>query len=178
MSNLKRVWNVFTAIILFVLAAMFIIDPVGGYDIAVIFVTIGLIGRGISLLHYYFSMARFSVGGIAVFYQGLLILDAGIFALGLDAIPQVFTMLYLLICMLVKGIIDVLRANQDRVMESGRWQIRLIYGISLIILSFVGIFFIRSNRLLSYVYALSLIYSGISRLVSAFSKSSLVYIGV
>ena len=178
MNIVRKVWNVFIAVLMILIALLLIIDPDGGYKVIVFFIMAGLMIKGIGLLVYYFTMARYAVGGIAVFFQGVLLFDAGLFFEGLDKLNGVYTLLYLIICMLVAGAIDVMRANESRTMYSGRWRLQMAYGAGNIILGIVGLFFLHSFLMVAIVYALSLIHSAICRMINTFRKTDIVYIGV
>ena len=177
MNKLTRVWNVFLSLIMILLALILIIDAEDGYRLIVFLVMIALSLKGLSLLVYYFTMARYAVGGIAVLYRGALLLDAGIFAMGLHHVPVIYTMIYLIICMLISGIIDCLRANEGRTLESGHWRLQMIYGAGNVVLAIVGMIFLHSFFVLAAIYALSLIHSAVCRLISTFRRSDIVYIG-
>ena len=177
MGLTKRILNVIASLIIMALGLLMLLDPWDSYKIVVLVLMITLIVKGIRLLVYYFRMARHTVGGIVFLYQGVLLLDAGIFALSLDNVPVIYTMLYLVICMLVAGAIDVMRSNQARVMKTGRWKLQMVYGAGNLILSIIGMIFLFSGTWVSVIYALSLLHSGVCRLITAFRKTAVVYIG-
>ena len=177
MGLTKRVLNVIASLIILALGVFMLLDPKNSYKLVVLLLMITLIVKGLRLLVYYFKMARHTVGGIVFLYQGVLLLDAGIFALSLDNVPVVYTMLYLIVCMLVAGGIDVMRSNQARIMETGKWKLQMVYGAGNIILSILGIIFIFSGTWVAIIYAVSLLHSGVCRMITAFRKTAVVYIG-
>ena len=67
-----------------------------GYEAVLLILETALMLSGIQQLFYYFTMARNMVGGIYIFYKGILLLDAGLFALNLDKVPEQYGMLYLI----------------------------------------------------------------------------------
>lgn len=177
MGLTKRVLNVIASLIILTLGVLMMLDPQHSYKIVVALLMITLIVKGLRLLVYYFKMARHTVGGIVFLYQGVLLLDAGIFTLNLDNVPVIYTMLYLVVCMLISGGIDVMRSNQARTMKTGRWKLQMVYGAGNLVLSILGIIFLFSGTWVAVIYALSLLHSGVCRMITAFRKTAVVYIG-
>ena len=177
MNSFKRVMNIFAAIIMIACAALMFLDPGNGFKLVILLLTLTLTIRGLRLIIYYISMARHAVGGIAILYEGIILFDAGLFATSLGNVPLVYTMLYLIICMLVSGGIDVMRANEARGMDAERWKLQMFYGAGNVVLAIVCIFFLNTAALLSIVYGISLLHSAVCRIITAFRRTAIVYIG-
>ena len=177
MNSFKRAVNFIVSLVMLACSIMMFMDPWGGFRVVVFLLMMTLLIKGLRLLVYYFSMARHTVGGIAIFYEGILLFDAGVFALSLDSIPPVYTMIYLIICMLVSGGIDMMRSNESRKMKSGRWKLQMFYGAGNVLLAIVGVIFLQSTVLLSIIYGVSLFHSAVCRMITAFRRTAIVYIG-
>ena len=177
MNGVKRVVNVFIALIMIACGVFMFVDHQHGFRLVIDLLMLTLIIAGLRNIIYYISMARHAVGGIAILYKGILLFDAGLFAASLTYIPPIYTMIYLIICMMVSGGIDVLRANEARVMQSGAWKLQFFYGAGNVVLAIVCIFFLNSGQLVSVIYAISLFHSAVCRLISAFRRTAIVYIG-
>ena len=135
-----------------------------------------LIISGIQQLVYYFTMARNMVGGIYIFYKGILLLDAGLFAVALGEVPEQYGMLYLIATMAFSGITAIIHAIEAKRMQSGRWIHQMFYGSVEFLSAIVCLIFLNSGRILLIVYSIGLFHAGTHRILSAFRKSEIVYI--
>lgn len=176
MERTKRIGNIAFGICMLIASLIMIFDMEDGYRIIVYFLIVSLIYRSIKCFIYFFLMARFKTGGIVILYKGLILLDAGVFALGLDNIPISYGMIYLIIVALLSGVIDVLQADQSRRMESGQWRFQFAYGASKVVIALLCFFYLNSLRWLTYVYCAGLIVSGVTRISTALRKTAVVYI--
>ncbi len=150
--------------------------PADAYIIVLWILIIMLLFNGVRRLFYYFTMARYKVGGITVFYKGMLMVDAGVFALTLDDLPRAYGMLYLIFMIVISGAIDVLQANQARRFEAGKWKYQFIYGAIKVAIGLSCFFFLNSIKGLTYIYCLGMLHSGISRIITSFRKTAIVYV--
>ena len=107
MTRVKRCIYFISGLLL--LGVCVIIDafPEIGYGLILLLMVSSMMIRGMQDLFYYFTMARYTVGGVVVLYKGILFLDARLFALNLDSLPKEYVMLYLLAGMLANGLIDL-----------------------------------------------------------------------
>ena len=177
MSVVKRILNFIAGLFMFLFGVLMLLIPEDTYKLITFILMITLVVKGLRRLMYFFSMARHTVGGIVFLYQGVLLLDAGIFALTLNSVPPVYTMLYLIICMLLAGGIDVMRSNEARVMKTGRWRFQMFFGVGNIVLSVIALFFLSSGTLVSVVFAIGLLHSAVCRMIISFRRTAVVYIG-
>ena len=119
--------------------------PVESYPFIIAIASVWLIVRGIGMLLYYFTMARYMVGGIYIFYKGVLLLDAGLFALNMDDVPRQYAMIYLIITMGFSGLLAVVHSIESKRLQSGRWIHQFFYGSVEIISAIVCLFFLNSQ---------------------------------
>lgn len=175
MSKAQRIKEVLFGLIALMSAALMMIDTELGYLLVAFILSIMLVVAGIRRIAYYATMARHMVGGKSVLYLGVLLLDMGIAAGSLATTPQSFIMLYLLGCHLFSGVILVLRAREQRALEAP-WRLTLAHGIANILVAGACLIFRGSEQMVVYVYSLGLIYSACLRIVSAFRRTSIVYI--
>ena len=176
MSRIRRAWNILAGAAMIFFALLLFIAPEEGYDIMVLVLLITLLARGIGQLIYYFTMARFAIGGIMTFYKAVFLIDAALFALGLQHVPPVYVKIYLIMTMAIGGIIDVLRANEARRMESGHWRYQFTYGLVTVVIALVCGLFLRQEWILTIIFGAGLVHSGVSRIVTACRKSAIVYV--
>ena len=159
-------------------AVLFAIYPGETYQVVLFLLTLSLLLHGIHQLIYYFSLCRYKTGSIETLYKGIFFMDAGLFALNINMgrAPRIMGILYLIITVFVSGVVDVLRANEARKLEMGRWKYQFFYGALQIVISCTGLFFLNSVRLMTYIYCLGLINTAISRIITAFRKTAIVYV--
>ena len=121
------------------------------------------------------SMARNMVDGKLSLFYGIIALDLGMFAYTLQDIPPIYIVLYLLITHLFSGVIDVLRAMEARRLGS-RWKLSTAIGVANILLAVVCGFCLHRLSLLTYVYAIGLVYAACLRMAQAFRRTAIIYI--
>ena len=176
MTKAQRIFNIAAGIVMIISSIFLITDPKNGYIIVVILICVSLFIYGIRELLYYFLMARHMVGGRLILYIGIIILDAGIFTALLSDIPSSYVMLYLIVLYAVSGVIDILRAFEEKKLEVSAWKWKLAYGIVNLLISIAGIVFISNQDIAVVIYAAGLIYSGVTRIISSFRRTAVVYI--
>ncbi len=176
MGSVKRVTYFFLGVIMMLCSFLLFLAPKDGYQIVLLILEITLFLYGVRQLAFYFSMARYMVGGIRIFYLGILILDASLFALYLDDLPRMYSMLYLIGYMLISGAIDVARANEARRQKSGHWKYQMFCGAVKMIVSVVCLFHIDSAEMIAIIYGIGLLHSAATHIVTAFRRTAIVYV--
>ena len=123
-------------------------------------------------------MAKHMVGGKNVLYRGMIFLDLGVLAGNLFEHPAVYSLIYLSLLHLFIGAVSILRANESRKIGSS-WKVKIAYGIANVLIAVIvvvcGVVF-GQFRAAVIAYGAGLIYSAILRLISAFRRTSIVYI--
>ena len=179
MTRTKRVLHILQGLLMILFAAILIMDPEVGLQVVLVIISVGMTLRGIRALAYYFSMARFMVGGKSLLYKGILYLDVGLFVSSLINTAAVSVMLYVAAADMIAGLLSVLDAREARGQGSPRWKYRAAYGAVMILLAVmvlaVGLI-LRKNAFVVYVYAAGLVYSALFRIAGAFRRTAIVYI--
>ena len=176
MGKLGRIRNVFIGILMLLLSLiMLLLKPEDAFLIAAIILSLALLITGIRLLVFYFTMARHMVGGKIQLYVGLIVLDFGIFTMTLTKIPHLYLILYLLGTHAFGGVINILRALEAK-RNGAPWKLKLSQGVVNLIVAVLCMFSLESTKLLVILYCLGLIYSALVRIISAFRRTSIVYI--
>ena len=121
-------------------------------------------------------MAPRMVGGRRILYQGVLILNLGIFTLSLNLIPTVYVMLYLCGVYLFTGGIDIMNAVDAKKMGSPYYKRKLIMGIINVLIGILCVVCLRQQDILVFVFAGGFIYNAVMRILSTFRKSEMVYV--
>ena len=150
--------------------------PEGGCLYIMLFLAASLILRGISELIYYFTMAKYMVGGKLILFIGAVFFDFGIFTLSLSDESKLFVLAYLLGFHAFAGLVNVLRALEAKRYKSTSWRINMAQGVASILTALICMIFYRNETLLVYCYCAGMIYSAALRIYSAFRRTAVVYI--
>ncbi len=178
MSRIQRITSALTGIALLLVSAAMIYLGKEGYYLVLALLTISLVLGGIRQLYYYFTMARHMVGGWRTLFQGVVILDLGMITLTLstaDIHPR-YIMLYLIGVNLFNAAVDILRSLEARRLDAPIWEVTLAGGCLELFLAASGLFFLDSLRLVTLLYCIGLVYTGIMKLVRGFRRMDTVYI--
>ena len=175
MTKMQRVKEVATGVIMILAGILFCLTPHESYPIITTVLSLGMIIRGVSLLLFYFRMARYMVDGRSLLYQAVIMIDLGLFTGALTQVPLIYVMLYLIAIHIFTGAIDILRANESRKLGS-HWKLTLVTGIINILLAIACLVFIRVTSLAVMIYAVGVIYAGVMRIITAFRQTTMVYV--
>jgi len=179
MSRFDRVKNIIIGLFMIAWAAAIVLIPTFGYPFIVVTLCITLVVRGVRSLVYYFTMARHMVGGLSILYIAILVLQLGLFALSLSDVPRLFVTVYLVGAHAYDGVIAVLRAFEEKALEYPKWKMKMLAGamnIAVALAALVCGILIESTAVMVYIYGAGLVYSAVIKIVSAFRKTSVVYI--
>ena len=101
------------------------------------------------------------------------------FTLSMVAMTSFVVMLYLLGVYAFSGVIDILRAFEAKNYGSSAWMLKLLGGLVYIVFAVVLLiigFFVGNSALLVYGFCVSLVYSAVVRIITAFRKTAIVFI--
>ena len=129
MSKFQRVQNIVIGLCMLISAAVLILLPEGGCLYIMLFLAASLILRGISELIYYFTMAKYMVGGKLILFIGAVFFDFGFFTLSLSDESKLFVLAYLLGFHAFAGLVNVLRALEAKRYKSTSWRINMAQGV-------------------------------------------------
>ncbi len=179
MTRRRRVLNVITGLLIWLMGAGLFLDPRGGISVVALILSLTFTFRGIERLWYYFTMARYTVGGKMTLYIGMLYLEVGLLTSELWNNPQIYIILYLMAVHAFSGVVDILRGIEAKRLKTQSWKYRIVYGVTNLVISgalMVAGLFGGNIELAMYVYGAGLIYSGCMRIGNAFRKQAIVYI--
>jgi hypothetical protein len=179
MTAFQKIKNIVIAIFMLIGSAIIFWVPEDGITLIVLILSISLIINGLRNIIYYFTMARHMVGGRSILYTGVIIFDLGVFSLSVSDNSDRFVILYMLIIHMFSGLVDILRALESKRMSAPSWRFKFSSGvvnIAIAIAAFVSGYMFKSLTLIAYIYSAGLIYSAISRIITAFRKTAIVYI--
>ncbi len=176
MTKVQRIRSILVGVLLLLLAFILLAIPEGGIVIVVLLLGMVILVDGLRYLFYYLFMARHMVGGKALLYRGIIMMDLGIFAPTLALSMPVMMLMYLLFLYGLSGVINILRGREARKMGAPLWKKSIFQGMVNLTLVIIGTIFLREPQTVIYVYSAGLIFSGIDGIVSAFRRTAIVYI--
>ena len=179
MSKFRRIFNVLSgAGMILIGVPLMLMESADGLKLALICIQMGMTFRGLRLLYYYLSMARYTVGGKSVIYRSMIYLDMGVLAGSLLDHPVVYTVIYLALIHLFTGAVSILRAGESRKI-GGHWRLKMAYGVTFVLLAAAVVTAgaaLGRPEVAAYVYGAGLIYSAALRMAGAFRRTAIVYI--
>lgn len=179
MRYFKRISNIFIGAILMIFALSLIFFPKNSMNIIASVLNIAVYIYGFRLLWYYSRMARHMVGGKAILYMAIIVLDAGLFMTSSIVIGDYVVAAYLLILFAFSGFINILRAIEAKNNGSPRWKFKFITGVLNVLFAISLLVFgliLHDSDYLAVGFGISLVYSAAIRIVTAFRKTAIVYI--
>ena len=176
MGKARRVFNVLTGLFTILFGLFMFSGQDRAYTAMLFFLEFALIIRGVRLLVYYNSMARHMVGGKIILYEGIFFLDIGLLFVSIDDLPWMYVMLYLVIGLAISGVVDLLRANEIRLLESGHWKYHAFTGIVKILATVISFASFKYPFILVGVYSFGVVHSGAAKIISAVRPGAIVYI--
>ncbi len=176
MTRLQKIKEFIEGIVILAMAILLATDPVDGYPIVLILLGFTLIFYGIRYLVYFFTMARFMVGGRLSLYRALILINFGYLAETLTDVPTAYVLLYLTVIYAFSGLVDVLRASEARKYGAPSWKLKFFYGIFNLFLAAACIVFIKRTNIAVYIYCFGLFNSAIVKIITSFRKTTFIYI--
>ena len=179
MTKFQKIKNLLFGLLLTAFAVILLLIPESSYDAAAAVIGLFLFIYSLRLLWYYFRMARHMVGGKAILYQGLIVLDLSLFTGSMATMNSFVLIFYLFGIFAFSGFVDILRSFESKKLGASSWKFRIISGAVGLLFSIVMLItgvIIGNRDILVYGFCISLVYSGIRRIISAFRKTAIVYI--
>ena len=176
MTKFQRFGAVFSGLMSILFAVLIIVYSKDSYPIILLILSLGFVISGINMLTYYFTMAINMVGGKRILYRGVLFVDFAIMTASLTDVPKYYVLMYLAVIHGFSGLVEILRVRETRSFGAKNWKLKFFHGAMNITMALACIIFARKTNTASLIYGIGLFYSGIIRIISAFRKSTFVYI--
>lgn len=179
MTVLNRFSSFLTGLIIILFALLLVSSNGRGLTLIIVILGFSLFVDGIRYLRYYLRMGRHMVGGKMIFFVGLIYFDFGLVTMGLRDSHPVIIVIYLLGFHAFTGMVDVMRALEARRYTGTAWKLKLVNGIVNIIIAITAFsagVFLKSPLILVDVYSFGLLYEGIMRIITAFRRTTIVYV--
>lgn len=177
MTRIQRLFSFISGIVSFCFAIALMTSEDKGPSKVMTVIGIGLTAVGVRTILYYFTMARFMVGGRLSLYKGIITADLGLITISvIDTLPNTYMIIYLVVVHGFAGLIELLRAIESIEYGNKRWKMKMTHGIVDLGMAALCLILVRDIGIAVTVYCIGLVYSAVLRVISAFSKTTIVYI--
>lgn len=176
MTYMQKFSAILRGLITLIIAAVMLIVGSDSYVFVLLFLTLSLSIAGIKTLIYYFTMAKYMVGGRLVLYKGVILVDFAFLTFSFADIPKVYILIYLALVHAFQGLVEILRAKEAHLYGAKSWWKNLAHGLVSIALAVCCIIFVRNQSTAVIIYSLGLMYTAITYIAAGFKKTTLVYI--
>lgn len=178
MNSIQRIKKILSGLVMLFGSFVLVVEPENGYYLIAVILSISLLMSGVKSLFYYFTMARNMVGGKSILYKALVMTDMGLFTLTTITIPKIYLICHLLISHGFSGLVDMLKAVEDKKLHATSWRMSFIYGLGNLLTAVAALTCVLNNStaLVVDIYCIGLAYSGIMQMVSAFRRTAIIYI--
>ena len=176
MTTFQRIRSLITGLLMIALAVFMVFFTNDGYLVILIILSVSLTISAVGELFYYFTMARFMVGGKLSLYKGVIILDFAFFTWAITDLPNFYLILYLVSIHVFSALVDILRANEARINGAKNWMFKLGSGIFEIFIAIACIWNINNREVAVFLFSLGVIISGLVKVVNSFKRTTIVYI--
>ena len=179
MSKMKRVSQVLWGLLMILLSFILFLFPEAGMTFIILVIAVSLTLYGMHMLTYYSRLARHMIGGKYILYLGMVVFDFGLMTFTMTGTRTLPVFIYLFALFVFSGVLDVMKAFEEKKNKAPFWFFRLLFGllsISFGILSVISCFVWKSTDALTYLFCIVLFYYGFVRIIKAFRKTAVVYI--
>lgn len=176
MTRFQRIKSFISGLLSMLIGLILILSPEDSGDIVLGILSFVLTVYGINILTYYFTMARFMVNGRLILFKGLIVLDLGLFSGSLVSVPDIYILLYLAIIHAFSGLVEILRSAEAIKFGAKNWKLKFSHGLIDLILAICCIAFFKHGETVAIVFGVGIVYSGMIRIISAFRRTTFVYI--
>ena len=176
MSNSRRLWEIFVAVITIFGAVVLMFVPDIAFSLIAAFVGLALTFRGLKFLIYYLTHARLMVGGKRLLLVGLILFDMGVFASLIYDQTQFLTIIYVIAIHAVWVVLRFARAVSNKGDGNPGWKLDFAQGIGNLIQVILCLVFINSIEIPVFIYCIGVIYESVLKIVAACRKTGIVYV--
>lgn len=176
MTRFQKIKETVFGFIMLGYAVLLFVSPSNGYTSIIAILSLYFTLMGLRRLIYYFTMARFMVGGRGYLYTAIIMLDFGILTGTLEDVPHYYVLIYLIALHAFSGAIRILRALEARRYGAGSWKVKFSHGIFDVVLAMVCVIFIKHMSMAVIIFSIGLAYSSVLRIISGLRKTKFIYI--
>ena len=134
-----------------------------------------LLVMGIRAFIYYFTMAKYMVGGKTALLAAVFLLDLGLFTMTVIDDSQLAILMYLTGWHAFSGLVAVLRAREAKKYK-GSWKLTMALGVGSFLIASLCVVFRHRTDLLVTFFCGGLIYGAVIRIITAFRRTEIVFV--
>lgn len=175
MTIWQKLKNVLSAVFMILIGVEMLIFGEKAYMIIIGVFSLTLEIMGISKIIFYFSMARYMVGGRNILFRGILFFDFGIFTGSLVWVPKGYVLVYLAGTLAFSGVVNIIGASEAKRIESS-WRFKTFQGIVKILFAISCLIFLRSEVRVVDICAIGFILSALMSIASTFRRHQVITI--
>lgn len=175
MTITQRVFNFLAGLVIFMCGALLVLFPEESFGVVALILGVSLLVSGIRMTVFYFRMARHMVGGRYMLYIGVIVIDFGMFTLGMSDMPRFYLSLYLIFIYAFSGFVDIMRSLEAK-QYGASWKLNMIHGIMNVLVAVLCLIYLNSTDMLVTLYGCGLIASACMRMAKTFRRTAIVYI--
>lgn len=175
MTSFQRIKNIALSALMIACCVVLLLNPKDGVVIVTVVLGVAIMLYGLRKLVYYITMARHMAGGLSLLFIAVVAIDVGSFALFVVEDPHIAIVLYLVVYNVYTGVLSIARGVEAKLMGS-RWVHRVVHGLVNIALALLCVAFSASDQIVIYIFCIGLFYSAVTRLISAFKPTEIIYI--
>lgn len=175
MTIWQKLKNVLSAVFMILIGMEMLIFWEKAYMIIIGVFSLTLEIMGISKIIFYFSMARYMVGGRNILFRGILFFDFGIFTGSLVWVPKGYVLVYLAGTLAFSGVVNIIGASEAKRIESS-WRFKTFQGIVKILFAISCLIFLRSEVRVVDICAIGFILSALMSIASTFRRHQVITI--
>lgn len=175
MRKMTKIKNLLLSMIMIAFIVVLLSFIRFGPVLIILLVGAGLIVSGVRTLIFYITMARYMVGGKRIFFNSILLLDLGVFMMTGSKVSEQLVLFYLTAILAIAGVIDIIRALESK-KEGAPWKGRLLRGMVTIAILILTNIFKKQPNIVVYLFCIELLYYAVSKIISVFRKTAVIYI--
>jgi len=171
MGLMRRFINIIIGLLLVISSLLIFIEPELGLYIALFFFTAVIFIFSIRTIVYYIRLARHMVGGQIILFIGIFTFCVAAYAVNIQNAPVKTISVIMIVMFTFTGVIDLLRAREAKRGGAGSWKFSMASAIVEIILAVAcQVFHAANTDVTGIIFGIALLYSGVSRIISALRK--------
>lgn len=157
-------------------AVILAVSPEEALEAVIGLIGLSLLVSGLRLIIYFITMAKNMVGGRLILYKAIILTDLGIFTGLMASVPPVYALFYLYAGIAFSGVMDIMKAFEEKKYSLSGWRLRLYFGVLKILIIVPGLLLSESFHAMVYIYCAGIVHSAAERISTAFRNDEVVYI--
>ena len=175
MTIWQKLKNILLAVSMIIIGVAMLFYGEKAYMAIIGVVSLVLEVMGLRKLIFYFSMARYMVGGRNILFRGILLFDFGIFTGSLVWVPKGYILMYLAGTLAFSGLVNIISAIEAKRIESS-WKFKTFQGSIKILIAISCLIFTRSEVRVVDICAIGFILSAVMSIANTFRRQQVVTI--